>query len=164
MIRDLIALSDQSRVWIYQADRELTYEELDELRPLIFNFLDQWTAHNQDLMTYGNIFHRRFLALFVDESLNSASGCSIDKSVKFIESIGQKLTVDFFDRMNVCFLDDEEIHCVKLADINSLYQSGAINKSTLFFDNLVKTKKEFLKSWLVKLDESWYKRFIKQLT
>jgi len=78
MILDLIALENTSRVWLYQADRDLTYDELDDVREDIFNFLGGWTAHAAELHTYGNIFHRRFLGLFVDETASTgASGCSI---------------------------------------------------------------------------------------
>lgn len=160
MIRDLISLSEHSRVWVYQANRELTDEELEKLRPLIYDFLEQWTAHDEHLLAYGNIFHRRFLALFVDESKCAASGCSIDKSVKFIETLGNTLGVDFFDRMSACYLKNDQIHCVKLSDLKHLYQNGVVEGSTLFFDHLVKTKKDFIESWLVRLDQSWYKKFL----
>ena len=60
MIKDLIALEDSSKVWIYQSNRTITYDELDQMRPEIFHFLDQWTSHDKALITYGNIFHQRF--------------------------------------------------------------------------------------------------------
>lgn len=160
MVRDLIALSDQSRVWVYQVNRELSDDELEKVRPLIYDFLEQWTAHDQHLLAYGNIFHRRFLALFVDESKYAASGCSIDKSVKFIETLGRTIGVDFFDRMSACYLRFDQIHSVKLSDLKLLYHNGVIDGTTLFFDHLVKTKKDFIESWLVRLDQSWYKRFL----
>jgi hypothetical protein len=160
MIRDLIALDKTSKVWIYQSDRDFTYDELDEVRPLIFDFLDQWTSHNQTLLTYGNIFHKRFLVLFVDETLSGASGCSIDKSVHFVESIGASVGVDFFGREVFSYIKDDEIRFIHKGDIKAAYQRNEIEDGTLFFDHLVKTKDDFLKKWLVPLNESWHRKFI----
>lgn len=160
MIRDLIALDDASKVWIYQASRMLTYDELDEVRPVVFDFLDAWTSHNKDLITYGNIFHQRFLAFFVDESIAGASGCSIDKSVHFVENLGVELNVDFFDRETFTYLKDDNVQEVKRMDMANLMASNVIDMNTLFFDHLVNTKHDFLKNWIKPLNNSWHKRFI----
>ena len=160
MILDLIALDDSSKVWIYQSDKELTYDELDIAREEIFHFLTDWTSHSQDLTCYGNIFHRRFLAFFVDESNSYASGCSIDKSVEFVENLGNKIGKDFFDRMTYAYMQDEEIFTVHHNDLLNSYTEKTINDETLFFDNLVKTKGAFLKQWIKPLKQSWHTRFI----
>lgn len=160
MIRDLIALENTSKVWLYQAHRELTYDELDFIRPRIFEFLERWTSHNQQLMTYGNVFHRRFLGLFVDETLSGASGCSIDKSVHFVESMGAQLKIDFFQRSTFCYLKEDVIYDVQSSELNTQLQDGLIDDETLFFDNNVKDKDAFLKRWLVPFKESWHYRFV----
>jgi len=160
MILDLIALDDSSKVWIYQSDKEFSYDELDVAREDIFHFLNDWTAHSRELACYGNIFHRRFLAFFVDESNSSASGCSIDKSVKFVEYLGHKLGKDFFDRMTYAYMDDEEIYTIPHTQLQEAYNSEKINDETLFFDNLVKTKGEFLQGWIKPLKSSWHTRFL----
>lgn len=160
MIKDLIALEDSSKVWIYKSNRTITYDELDEMRPEIFHFLDQWTSHDKALITYGNIFHQRFLGLFVDETFTGASGCSIDKSVNFITALGNKYDIDFFDRTTFSYLKDDEVHDISSKDVKKAYQQNEIGDDVLFFDHLVKTKGDFLKSWLVPLNKSWHNRFI----
>lgn len=160
MILDLIALDDSSKVWIYQADKEFSYDELDVAREEIFHFLTDWTSHSRELATYGNIFHRRFLAFFVDETNSSASGCSIDKSVKFVEYLGTKLGKDFFDRMTYAYMENEEIHTIPHSELAQAYKAGSIDENTLFFDNLVKTKGDFLKYWIKPLKDSWHTRFV----
>lgn len=161
MVLDLIALDNQSRVWIYQADRELTYEELDRARDLLFPFLRDWTSHDQMLMTYGNVFHRRYLALFVDETqAHQASGCSIDASVRFVKALEAELKVDFFNRMIYTYMVDEEIRSIKHSELKTAFTSGEINENTLFFDNLVKTKGDFLQEWVKPLQESWHYKFV----
>lgn len=160
MILDLIALDNDSKVWIYQSDKEFSYDELDFAREDIFHFLTDWTAHSRDLTCYGNIFHRRFLVFFVDETNSTASGCSIDKSVKFVEYLGQKLDKNFFDRMTYAYMVDENISTIHHSELPNLYATKDINDYTLFFDNLVKTKGEFLKHWIKPLKDSWHGRFL----
>ena len=160
MILDLIALDNASKVWIYQSNEEFTYDELDEAREEIFHFLNDWTAHSNELACYGNIFHRRFLAFFVDETNSYASGCSIDKSVKFVQYLGSKFSKEVFDRITYAYMVDEEILTISHPELPKAYSEGLVNEETLFFDNLVKTKGEFLKNWIKPLKNSWHKRFI----
>lgn len=162
MIRELIALENTSRVWIYQADRELNPDERLFVRKNLDAFLKQWTSHSNALMTHGNLMHHRFITLFVDESLAGASGCSIDTSVRFIQDLGQALNVDFFDRMNYTYMtSDKVVKHIHHSQLKNAYIDGVINDQTLFFDNLVKTKEDYLNDWLKPLSESWHFRFIK---
>ena len=160
MILDLIALDNSAKVWIYQADREFSYEELDEIRPMIFDFLDQWTSHQNMLMTYGNVFHRRFLAMFVDESLAGASGCSIDASVRFVKQLESHFGVSLMGRDTVAYMIDEEISTLPLNELGSAVIDGRLQADTFVFDNLVKNKDAFLKEWCKPMNESWHKRFV----
>jgi len=162
MILDLIALDPSSRIWIYQADRDFTYDELDDAREMIETFLQSWTSHNRQLNTYANVFHRRYLALFVDESnSSSASGCSIDASVHFVKSLESKMGFDFFNRNLYSHFDSEEnIHVDTLDVFKEKYASGVIHDHTLVFDHLVKTKKDFLERWIIPLENSWVKRLL----
>jgi len=160
MILDLIALDDSAKVWIYQSDREFTYDELDAAREDIFHFLTDWTAHSRELYCYGNIFHKRFLAFFVDESHSQASGCSIDKSVKFVEFLGNKYGKDLFDRMTYAYLEDDQIHTIAHQKMPEAYVQKQITDETLFFDNLVKNKGAFLQDWIKPLKSSWHARFV----
>ncbi len=161
MLRELIALDNSSKVWIYQADREFTYDELDEIRELLFPFVDEWSSHGSNVPAYANVFHRRFLCFFADESqFSGVSGCSIDSSVAFVKKIGEKYNVNFFDRMQYAYMEDEDIRTVHNNKLNEAKESGEIKDETLFFDNLVSTKEKFLKQWLVPLQDSWHKRML----
>lgn len=157
---DLIALSDHSKVWIYQSDSFFTEEEIPLVQGEIASYLQQWSSHGRDLRAYGNLFHQRFVALFVDEEHHSASGCSIDDSVRFIQYLGKKFQKNLMDRMHFTYIQDNEVHSVSMQDLPSLYTQGAITDETLFFDNLVKTKSDFISSWLKPLQSSWHYRFV----
>jgi hypothetical protein len=168
MILDLIALDNTSRVWVYQAKDALTDEQLDSIKEDLYIFLNEWTSHHKRLYTYGNVFHSRFLTIFVDEQYAGASGCSIDKSVHFLQEMEKKYGIDLFYRMDMAYMikdedeegeDISEIKTVPLSEVGQAYQRGDINDNTWVFDNLVDTKGAFLKRWVVPFGESWYTRY-----
>ncbi|WP_235298343.1 hypothetical protein [Portibacter marinus] len=157
---DLIALDESSKVWVYHCSDIIPDEKIPEMKKYIFNFVSQWVSHNQALKAYGNIFHNRFLCLFVDETQAGASGCSIDSSVRFIKNLGEHYKVDFFDRMIFSYIKNDEVHTARRLELKSLYDNGNINDQTLFFNPLVKNKGEFIDHWLVPLGDSWMKRMV----
>src|SRR5690606_2975198 len=96
----------------------------------------------------------------VDEKLNAASGCSIDTSVGFIRSVEQKYGLKLFDRFAFSYEKDGRIHTVPKVRFAELYRSGEIDESTMVFDNLIRTKNDFLQTWQKPLGKSWLKRFV----
>ncbi len=153
-------LPNETRVWIYQANRSFSASEVEQLRPVISRFATQWVSHNQQLRAFGDIFYNQFIVLMVDESQAGASGCSIDKSVYFIKELENTLQIDLFDRLSFTYKDGNEVKIAQRDDFARLFNEGKINDETLVFDNLVKTKKEFDETWLKPLKESWHKRMV----
>ena len=159
-MRDLIAFPDASRVWIYQSNKPFKKEQLDEVNNLVLRFVADWTSHNHLLKATGGIIHDCFIVLVVDETRAGASGCSIDKSVRFIQYLEQEYDQNLFDRLTFAYLDGEDVKMIHKIDMEKAYQEGVITDETLFFDNLVKTKEDYLKKWLVPLKKSWHSRMI----
>ena len=73
-----------SRIWIYQSNKEFSPTEAEDIKKKSEDFVEQWTSHNQFMNACIEIFHNRFIVICVDEKTAPASGCGIDKSVKFI--------------------------------------------------------------------------------
>ena len=160
-MRNLLAYPDESRVWIYQADRPFDEADIIAANEDIEAFCEQWTSHNHNLRALGGIMHDLFVVLVADETTASASGCSIDKSVAFVKSLEQKYHRSLLQRNNVAWLDDQEqIHIIPLHDLKQAVKDGKLNLNTRVFDNLVATRKEYISRWAVPLGESWMKRFI----
>ena len=153
-------LSPSSKVWIYQSNPPFTAEEVGEIDTQLQNFTTQWSSHNNALRAYGKLYHQRFLVIMVDETQAGASGCSIDKSVHFMKAMGAHHGVELFDRMNFAFQKDGEIKTAHRDAFAEMYQAGEIDDDTLVFNNLVKTKEEFDKAWLVPLKDSWHARMV----
>ena len=159
---DLIlrGMSDSGRIWIYQSTRPFTDTETVVLTSQINGFVGEWTAHRKTLLAAGAVFHNQFIVLSVDESLNDASGCSIDASVYFIKDIENQYNVQLFERMNFAYLDGETVRTAPSTVFSQLYTEGAISDETLVFDNLVNTVGAFKETWLKPLKTSWHRRFV----
>ncbi|SEE38065.1 hypothetical protein SAMN04487765_2351 [Tenacibaculum sp. MAR_2010_89] len=153
-------LPDHSRVWIYQADREFTQEEIELISAKALLFIDNWTRHGDDLKGSFTIKYSQFLVLAVDEGFNNVSGCSIDSSVHFVQEIEKELNIDLMDKMNISFKDGENINIVKLSDFKKFVDDKKITSNTIVFNNMINTKEDFETKWEVPANESWHKRFL----
>ena len=65
MIVDFNTLPSDSKLWIYQSNREFTSTELKEIKTLTESFLNNWQAHNEELEVSYQIKYNRFLILAV---------------------------------------------------------------------------------------------------
>jgi len=153
-------LPDTARVWVYQADRCLTVEEIEHISAKAILFIDSWTRHGDDLKGSFTIKYNQFLVIAIDESFNNASGCSIDASVRFIKEVEQELKIDLMDKMNVSFKDGENINIVNLSDFQRFAEAKKITSKTIVFNNMVNTKHDLENKWEVPASESWHSRFL----
>lgn len=153
-------LPNNSRVWIYQADREFSIEEIEFISAKAILFIDNWTRHGDDLKGSFTIKYSQFLVLMVDESFNNVSGCSIDASVRFVQELEKELKIDLMNKMNISFKDGENINIVKLSEFQQYAKEKKITASTVVFNNMINTKEDFENNWEVTVDKSWHKRFL----
>lgn len=160
MLVDFNQLPDSSRIWIYPSNRNFTEDELAELRIRISSFLEQWTAHGLSLKAGFEIKYNRFIVFGIDQEVASASGCSIDTSVRFIQELQNIYQVDLLDKMNVTFRQGQFFAHKELVDFKKLVKSKSVSAETIVFNNLVNTKEEYLEFWEVPLKESWHARFL----
>ncbi|PWK80352.1 hypothetical protein LX99_00818 [Mucilaginibacter oryzae] len=148
--------SPQSRVWIYQSDRKLTDAEVAAIQPELDKFTAGWTAHNNLLKAKGEIRYNRFFVLIVDESQAGASGCSIDKSVHFMQQVQQHLGINLFDRFNLAYREGNEVLSLPRDGFEELLKNGSINKDTIVYNNLVQNLAELESKWEVPFKDSWH--------
>lgn len=160
MLVDFNTLPNTSRVWIYQASRSLAEDELGEIDEGLKDFLKGWTAHGADLKAGFEIKYKRFVVIALDQGLNSASGCSIDASVHYIQSLEKKYEIDLLDKMNVSYKQGEYIAYKPLIDFKRMVKQKAVSLKTVVFNNLVATKGEYEEFWEVPAAESWHARFM----
>ena len=155
--------SQQSRVWIYQADKKLTDQEALLIQQELDKFATGWTAHNNQLKAKGEVRYNRFLILIVDESQAGASGCSIDKSVHFMKQIEQHFNINLFDRFNLAYRDGEEILSLPRHAFEDMLKQGKINTETIVYNNMVQNLTELESKWEVPFKNSWHIQLFRDL-
>lgn len=153
-------LSGESKIWIYQSNRSFSDEEISQVSKDIETFLEAWSAHGKQLKTSYLFKYKRFIVIGADETESSASGCSIDSMVHFIQGLEKEHDVDLLDKMNVSYKHGEYVAFKPLLDFKKMVKQKAVNANTIVFNNLVSTKQEFLDFWEVPLKESWHSRFL----
>ena len=152
-------LPEDSRIWVYQSNRRFSEEETSEISIELESFLKSWTSHTKPIRSAFQIKYNRFIFIAVDKDFET-SGCSIDSSVSFIQSLEKKYKVDLLDKMNIAYKTDNEIELTSLADFKNLLKSKSITEDTIVFNNLVSNIFEYNSNWETSIKNSWHSRFL----
>ena len=156
-------MPDYTRVWVYQANKNLTDSEVQTIQQVLENQVVDWAAHGASLAGSFQVLHNRFVIVAVDEMQNQASGCSIDASTRWLKDLGNDLNIDFFDR-SVAYLQNSALQTVEIGKIKSLVTNEILTPDTLIFNNLVPNIQAFKNNWTVKASDSWMKRYFQSAT
>jgi hypothetical protein len=159
MIIPFNQLPDHARIWIYPSNRTFTEKESVAIRTKTDKFLEHWTAHGAHLQAAIEMPYDRFIVLGLNESIQSASGCSIDASVRFIQSLEEEFDLILLDKMNVTFRQNNELLYVHLKDFRTMAKKKEILPNVVVFNNLVLNKSEYKTLWEVPATSSWHSRY-----
>ena len=160
MLVNFDTLPENSRIWIYQSNRSFSEVELNEILSKLKVFLQAWVAHGADLKAGFEIKYKRFIVIALDQEKQSATGCSIDASVQFIQELERVYSVDLMDKMNVSYKQGEYVAHKTLTEFKKMAKNKAVSKNTIVFNNLVNSKSEYQEFWEVPASESWHSRFV----
>ena len=105
MYIDINELPPSSKVWIYQADRFLSKDELSLAEVSLRQFVDSWLSHSMLMKGSFKVLNNRILVIAVDNGFQDASGCSIDSMTRWLKKLGSEIGSDFFDRSIGYFKD-----------------------------------------------------------
>ncbi|MDB4924043.1 ABC transporter ATPase [Mucilaginibacter sp.] len=155
--------SENSRVWVYQSDKKLADEVVQQIQQRLNSFTAEWTAHNNQLKAKAEIRYNRFFILIVDETQAGASGCSIDKSVNFMKRLEQEFNISLFDRFNLAYRDAGEVLSLPRHGFEELLKQGTINTNTIVYNNLVQNLTELETKWEVPFKDSWHIQLFRDL-
>lgn len=158
---DFNKLPDEARVWVYQANRLLSDNDVVAIEQALQPALGQWAAHGHALLASAQVVEHRFVVVGVDEGYNLPSGCSIDSSVRTLRQLGDSLGIDFFDRSAAVRAVDGSVRTIELPAIKAAVSNGTVIPETSVFNTLVKTKAEFVTNWHLRADASWLKRYFR---
>ena len=153
-------LPPNAKVWIYQSDSNLSSKDVELIEKEVKLFLNNWSSHNKEIESSYEIRYNRFLIIGLNENINSASGCSIDKSVNFIKNLQSILKVNFLNRLDVAYKIGNEINTISLLEFQNMIRENKLSKDSIVYNNMIDTKKLYLNSWETKIENSWHKKFL----
>jgi len=97
---DISQLPDDSRIWIFGISPALDPQKSARLLSAIDDFLDQWAAHGQPIVSARDLLHDSFLVLAVDKR-SETSGCSIDRMFGLLQQFERELGVTILDSSRI---------------------------------------------------------------
>lgn len=153
-------LPAHARVWVYKSATPFTPEQ----RALVLErgraFAGSWAAHGAPLDASVEVLYDHFVVIGVDERQAQASGCSIDKSVQFIQALERELGLPLTDRMVVVYEREGALRTCRVAEVEGLVERGELTGDTIVLDDLVSTKADLDARFRVPLRASWMARYL----
>ena len=148
-------MPDHSRVWVYQANRPFSASETQAIENYLTPALTQWAAHGAGLNASYEIRFQQVIVIAVDETINAASGCSIDASTRWFKEMGAELDIDFFDR-STAIVDGDE---VTLLPLTALKNNPLLTPTKQVIPLQTESLGAYRSGWLQRADTTWLKRY-----
>lgn len=149
------------RIWVYTFSKEISPEQMTELKAKCKNFVDNWTAHEVSLDATFSIEYNRFLIIKVNEQKYNASGCSIDKQLRFIKDLEALYGIELLNRLLVAYLDaDSNVQVIKQSLVAELVKTNHITENTLVFDNTIATGNQLQSEWKKALKDTYLAKYL----
>jgi hypothetical protein len=148
-------MPDHSRVWVYQANRPFSASETQAIENYLTPALTQWAAHGAGLNASFEIRFQQVIVIAVDETVNAASGCSIDASTRWFKEMGVELGIDFFDR-STAVVDGDELTLIPLT---ALKNNPLLDRSTQIIPLQTESLGTYRSGWLQRADTTWLQRY-----
>ena len=160
MIVNFKTMPDDSRIWIYQSNRDFNESEIGIINDKTTSFLDNWQAHGKDLECSYSIIDKRFIIIAVNESFNPIGGCSIDFSLQLIKDISNTIGIDLLNRLVVNLKIDNRLESLSLGDLKNKIKDGDFSPETIIFNTAINSKSELLNNFEIDIKSSWLSKFI----
>ena len=154
-------LPENSKIWIYTSNRELSDDEVNRIEGISNEFLNKWTSHGIKVEASVLIPYNHFIIICANQENQNLSGCSIDDSIRFIKTIEEDLDISLLNREIVTFKDGENIKKINLKNLKSEVADGNIGPDTIVFNNLIDTKKDYINDWETNVSNSWLNNYTK---
>ena len=152
-------MNPESRMWFYGLKQSMDAEQARELKRIMDDFVGGWQAHGTQLAAAYRIIAHQYLIIAVDETLQQATGCSIDKSVHLLQEFGAKHHLDFFNRMLVHVMENGTFRSYSTAELKVAIAQGIVGPRTQIMNTTADTLKESGTGTL-DLADSWASKFL----
>ena len=148
------------RIWIYTLSNELSTEQLVDFKNRCQNFVSGWTAHEVSLDASFELYQNRLLIFKVNEDKYNASGCSIDKQLRFVKELEQAFSIELLNRLLVAYEVNHQVEVAKSSQIKELLSTNAISANTTVFDNTITQSFELDTRWKQPLKSTWLAKYL----
>jgi hypothetical protein len=156
-------LPDDSRVWVFAADRTLDEQQSKQMLAEVDRFLPGWTAHGSPLTVGRDWRYGRFLTIAVDQSTAGASGCSIDGLFRSLKSLEKKIGASMVTSGLVFFRDrNGAVQSADREGFTELSGAGKVSTDMTAFDPTVTTLGEWRARFELPLRDSWHAKLLRQ--
>ncbi len=158
--RTIASMPAHARVWVYKSAKPFTPQQRQAILERGAAFTAAWAAHGAALDACVDVLHDHFVVVAVDEQQAMASGCSIDKSVRFVQDMEKDMAINLTDRMVVPYEKDGTLRVCRVPEVEDLLKRGELTADTIVFDDLVNTKADLDARFRSPLRETWMARFL----
>jgi hypothetical protein len=148
-----------NRAWAYIISKQLSDTEIDQLIYAGKAFVTTWTAHENKLSADFRVFKKRIILVSVNENVNNASGCSIDKLTRFMKETESSFGIELLNRFLVAFKDGEDIQIVHSSKVKELLDQKIISGNTIVYNTAVANEDE-LQNWEQALKNTWLNKYL----
>ncbi|MCY1551251.1 hypothetical protein D9M68_875680 [compost metagenome] len=122
-------LPENARVWVYQADRNLSEAEQARVLDFLTTAVDSWVTHGMPMRGSVRIIFNRLILIAADTGFQQPSGCSIDSSTGWLQELGKDTGLNFFDR-SIGYFEDENLKFFSVFEAKKQVSEGLITPDT----------------------------------
>lgn len=158
--KELEGFDPDSKVWIFTPNRKFTEEEIILLNKKLADFGQKWVSHSDQLRAACFVAEGTFIILAVDNKVLTASGCSIDSAMRFIQQLQKDFGIELLDRNNFVFINGGENEIVHKSGLRQKAENGIIDEDTLFFDPLIQTYSQLEAEFSKPMKSFWMKNML----
>jgi hypothetical protein len=154
MLVEKDSLSDNSKIYIFPANRKLYPKEI----PLIQEKMESFLKEISKIDLAFEMQYDRFLILIVSHEtpLNMEQS---DALVNLILQLEKEYKITLLDKVNVCFKQGEYVQLKEMNAFKKLIKSKGVSKKTIVFNNLITTKSEYDCCWETPAEDSWISHY-----
>ncbi|ACE06129.1 hypothetical protein Aasi_0746 [Candidatus Amoebophilus asiaticus 5a2] len=149
-------LSDQSSIWVYQADRGLSATDEQAILEQAKKFLENWSSHGRPLQASAAIKHGYFLILGIEKADFELTCCTTDSAIQFLHTLKSTMNINFLDRSKVVLRTDNAYLAVSVREAKEKLQDASLSSDTFTFDNTITQKQDLETRWLIPIKDAWF--------
>ncbi len=152
-LSNLFSHFNDGPLWIFTLSKKLNKSEINILENHLEKFIHSWTAHGHSVGADAKLIADQLLFIAANASNSDVTGCSKDKLYQMLHQTGAELQVDFFNRMLIPVLQEDELTVVHWNDVPDLVQDGTLLHHHVYVDGSIATLSIFRTNGLQPLSE-----------